>query len=91
MVTATVEKPIQKAVEKAKEAIEQRKHKAKELSERIGRHSPSIAIGLTLGSIVYSLILFVRKSKENAIFVGLWAPTILALGLFHALAGKKRE
>lgn len=34
----------------------------------------------TLVSIVLSLILFLRGNRNEGIFVGLWAPTILSLG-----------
>lgn len=34
----------------------------------------------TLVSIVLSLILFLRGNRNEGIFVGLWAPTILNLG-----------
>ncbi len=34
----------------------------------------------TLISIVLSLILFLRGNRNEGIFVGLWAPTILNLG-----------
>lgn len=34
----------------------------------------------TLVSIVLSLVLFLRGNRNEGIFVGLWAPTILNLG-----------
>lgn len=34
----------------------------------------------TLISIVLSLVLFLRGNRNEGIFVGLWAPTILNLG-----------
>jgi len=39
-----------------------------------------IYIGGTLLSILLSLALYFRGRRESAIFVGLWAPTILNLG-----------
>ena len=39
-----------------------------------------IYIGGTLISILISLWLYVTGRRESAIFVGLWAPTILNLG-----------
>ncbi len=39
-----------------------------------------ISIVLMLGSIVYSIILFSQGKREQAIFVGLWPPTFVALG-----------
>ena len=40
----------------------------------------SIYVGGTLFSIVLSLALYFSGKRETAIFVGLWAPTILDLG-----------
>ncbi len=39
-----------------------------------------IYVGGTLLSIVISLALYATGRRESAIFVGLWAPTILNLG-----------
>ena len=43
----------------------------------------SIYVGGTLLSILISLALYLSGRRETAIFVGLWAPTILDLG--HSL------
>jgi hypothetical protein len=40
----------------------------------------SIYVGGTLLSILISLSLYLSGKRETAIFVGLWAPTILDLG-----------
>ena len=39
-----------------------------------------VYIGGTLISILISLSLYISGKRETAIFVGLWAPTILDLG-----------
>ena len=39
-----------------------------------------IYVGGTLISILISLVLYATSRRESAIFVGLWAPTILNLG-----------
>jgi len=39
-----------------------------------------IYVGGTLLSILLSLLLYAQGKRESAIFVGLWAPTILNLG-----------
>jgi hypothetical protein len=39
-----------------------------------------IYVGGTLVSILISLVLYATGRRESAIFVGLWAPTILNLG-----------
>ena len=42
--------------------------------------SKGIYLGGTLLSIVLSLYLYLSGRRETAIFVGLWAPTVLNLG-----------
>jgi hypothetical protein len=42
--------------------------------------SKGIYVGGTLVSILISLALYFSGKRETAIFVGLWAPTILNLG-----------
>lgn len=44
----------------------------------------------TAGSILASLLLFLRN-KENGIFVGLWAPTILNAALLYKLLKPSRQ
>ena len=39
-------------------------------------------LGSCLFSILASIVLFLRGQRESAIFVGLWAPTILSLDSF---------
>jgi hypothetical protein len=39
-----------------------------------------VYVGGTLVSILISLALYATGRRESAIFVGLWAPTILNLG-----------
>jgi Na+/melibiose symporter-like transporter len=39
-----------------------------------------IYVGGTLISILISLVLYFSGRRESAIFVGLWAPTIMNLG-----------
>lgn len=49
-------------------------------------------LGLTLGSIVLSQILYFTGKKELGIFVGLWPPTFVALGtLLKQTFGKPGE
>jgi hypothetical protein len=91
LVTQTLQKPVEKAVEKAKEFVEHEKEAAKELTQRVEPHSSIIAMSLAAVSMIGAVTLFLRKSRESAIFVGLWAPTILTLGLFYVLTGKKRQ
>lgn len=39
-----------------------------------------VYVGGTLASILISLYLYFTGKRESAIFVGLWAPTVLQLG-----------
>lgn len=86
-----VERPARRAARRAKEMVERQKRRAEELSHRMEGKAEPVFSWLTAGSIILSLILFMRKSKENATFVGLWAPTFLALGLLRRLARKRWE
>jgi hypothetical protein len=47
--------------------------------------TPRTYLGAVLGSILLSLALRAANKKEAANFVGLWAPTILNLGLYMKL------
>ena len=41
-------------------------------------------------SFVLSVVLWFTDSREEALFVGLWVPSILALGAFYAALGGGR-
>ena len=45
----------------------------------------------TLGSIVFAALLFLRGQREQAVFVGEWAPTLLIMGLFYKFLRHSRE
>lgn len=40
-------------------------------------------------SLIYSEILFFKGNTEQAIFVGIWVPSILAFGIYLKLINKK--
>ena len=42
-------------------------------------------------SFVLSVVLWFTDSHEEALFVGLWVPSILSLGAFYAALGGGRE
>lgn len=48
-------------------------------------------LGAALGSIAFAVTLYARKQKDDAVFVGLWAPTFLALGLFKDILTLRRK
>ena len=51
----------------------------------------SVYYGGVLGSIVLSVLLYISGKRESGIFVGLWAPTILNLGLYNKLLRPSME
>jgi hypothetical protein len=73
--------------QKMKESVVQHKPKAESARKHIEKHAFPYATGLSIASIVASLLLSRQRNKDNAIFVGLWAPTLLSLGLFYMLVG----
>ncbi|MBC7495050.1 MAG: hypothetical protein H7221_08585 [Flavobacterium sp.] len=45
-----------------------------------------------LASLVYSEILYFNGDKDQAIFIGLWVPSILCFGIYlHLLNNKKND
>ena len=52
------------------------------LLEPLERLSPSAYVGAMAGSILLSLGLYLVGRRNAGIFVGLWAPTFLNLGLY---------
>jgi len=42
-------------------------------------------LGLAIGSVGLSALLYARGRKIDAVFVGHWAPTILLFGLYNKL------
>ncbi len=89
--TATMESSTTRAREMARQKVEEQKPKVQAAMSKVEEYSPPIFMGLSLASIITSMILFGRRSKDNALFVGLWAPTFLSLGLFYTLIGAWRK
>lgn len=79
------------AVEKTREAAKQVAEGAENAMEASAKIPSPVFLVLSLGSIVFSLLLFARKKREQAIFVGLWPPTFLVLGLFMRLLFGKNQ
>jgi hypothetical protein len=44
-----------------------------------------------LSSLIFSELLFFTGEKENAIFIGLWVPSILAFGLYLKLIKNSKD
>lgn len=51
----------------------------------------SVYYGGVFGSIILSLAMYLAGKKHGALFVGLWAPTILNLGLYNKLLRPSKE
>ena len=76
---------------------EEKKNKDKEKCsmeewmELPGKMPEHFYLGAAAGSIILSIGLFARNQKKDAIFVGLWAPTFLALGTYAKLMGPAED
>lgn len=73
------------AMEKAEETIKELEETVQSMPEKSGQGFSPWLLGAALGSIGFAVALYARKKKDDAMFVGLWAPTFLALGLFQDL------
>ena len=62
-----------------------------DILETVENLPSSVYYGGVFGSILLSLGLFFNGKKQEAIFVGLWAPTILKLGLYNKLLRPSKE
>ncbi len=62
-----------------------------EILEGIENMPSSVYYGGVVGSILLSIALFMSGKRETGIFVGLWAPTILNLGLYNKMLRPSRE
>lgn len=62
-----------------------------EILEQIENMPSSVYYGGVFGSIFLALGLFLSGKRQEGIFVGLWAPTILNLGLYNKLLRPSRE
>jgi hypothetical protein len=62
-----------------------------DILESIENLPSSVYYGGVFGSILLSIALFLTGKKQEAIFVGLWAPTIFNFGLYNKLLRPSRE
>ena len=61
-------------------------------SKKVNSTVDLVTLVLTIGSILLSQIIYYSGKKDLGIFVGLWAPTFVALGtLFKQTFGKPDE
>ncbi|MCL4500094.1 MAG: hypothetical protein M1335_07655 [Chloroflexi bacterium] len=89
---STIAEQAEETMEKAEETTKERRSPVRAAMALPEKASSPFYIGMTAGSIILSLILYGLRKKEDAIFVGHWAPTFLALGLFTKLvSGMERK
>ena len=92
------------AMTKEQQDIEQMAEAAKRGVEKIKEGEPTKAIAevqettpsmvyayFAGGSILASVLLFLFKKRESAIFVGLWPPTLFSMALFYKLLRPSTE
>lgn len=70
---------------KAEETIKELEETVQSIPGKPQRGISPWLLGAAAGSIAIAITLYARKQKDDAVFVGLWAPTFLALGLFQDL------
>src|SRR5688572_25288066 len=58
---------------------------ARAIEEQTAKFPSDVFLWAAGASVVGSLILHVTGRKEDAVFVGQWAPTLLVLGLYNKL------
>jgi hypothetical protein len=62
-----------------------------DILETIENLPSGVYYGGVFGSILLSVGLYLSGRREAGIFVGLWAPTILNLGLYNKLLRPSQE
>ena len=82
---ATVQERAKAVMSKAEETIRELEETVQSMPDKAEKGSSPWLLGAALGSIAIAVTLYARKKKDDAMFVGLWAPTFLALGLFGDL------
>lgn len=67
--------------------------KPTQVTEEFGKKIPNISfLGLAFGSIAASAaITFFGKNPKLGNFVGLWAPTLLVIGVYNKIAKLERK
>lgn len=86
MAPEAIQERTRAVIVKAEETIRELEETVQSMpAERPMRGISPWLLGAAGGSIAIALTLYARRRKEDAMFVGLWAPTFLALGLFKDL------
>lgn len=87
----TMQERTKAVINKAEETIRELEETVQSMPSKPEMSSSPWLLGAALGSIAIAISLFARKKKEDAMFVGLWAPTFLALGLFRDVLKIRRK
>ncbi len=58
---------------------------AKTLEEQTAKIPSDIYLWAALGTMAFSLGLFITRNKNASMFVGQWAPSLLVIGLYNKL------
>jgi hypothetical protein len=85
---STFDKATDKASEKIHQAVSREPHEGKitKTVEKVTAQVPSIGfLGLAVGSMMVSAGLALAGKRELANFVGLWAPSLLLIGVYNKL------
>lgn len=84
-VTGAVEERAKAAIVRAEQTIKELEETVQSMPETPAKGISPWLLGAAGGSIAIAVALYARNRKDDAMFVGLWAPTFLALGLFKDL------
>lgn len=57
----------------------------KQIEQFTSQVPSGLYLGLAIGAVGLSALLYARGRKQDAIFVGHWVPTILLTGLYNKL------
>lgn len=82
MALEAVQERAKAVMTRAEETIRELEETVQSMPDKPERGISPWLLGGALGSITFAVALYARKRKDDAMFVGLWAPTFLALGLF---------
>lgn len=53
--------------------------------------SDLILLGTALITLIFSEVLYFQGEREDAIFIGLWVPSILAFGIYLKIINSKKH
>lgn len=87
-----IEEQAWQAREEAVEGMQKATEQSKSIMSQVmsTENIPSsVLTGLAGGSLIASLVLYILRKKEDAVFVGHWVPSLLLMSLFAKYIGKE--